>query len=203
MTAAEAATYCQSLYSSDRTWDFVWLFITFFLGFAFVCFSFAYVRQLLDPSSVRIRTNRGAFRGRNNQNQQPNGPYDPEAAFAYPPRSGNNHYAPPSGPPPPSSGPGAPPNYTGRDSFDDDYDGDVKSPAGYGYGYNYGADENPFNRPGSSRNVAMHPDDVDDDGPKRDSAETLRGEDTIKKVASSSHGHGQDPDDDDTATPRI
>jgi hypothetical protein len=199
MTAAQAATYCESQWSSDRTWDFVWLFITFFVGFAFVCFSFAYVRQLLDPSSVRMRTNRRQQLRQNNA-QQASGPYDPDAAFAYPPRSGASYqYPPPPGAPPPT-GSGAPPGYAGRDSFDDDYDGDTKSPAAYGYGYNYGQDDNPFNRPGSSRNVAMHPDDVDEI-PKRDSSETLRGEDTIKKVTSG-HGHLNDEDDDHT-TPRI
>jgi hypothetical protein len=202
LSTADAASYCQSLWTSNRTWDIVWLLITLPLGLLFVMLSFAYVRQLLDPSSVKVRISR--FQQQHQQQQQPpnqgmHGPYDPEAAFSYPPTS--SAYAPPSGPPP--SGPGAPPMYSGRPSMDD-WD-DVKSPAGYGYGYNYGPGEREArqsNRAESSRNVAMHPDDVDDEEgggySKRDSGETLRGEDTVKKVDSSA-GHYDDHD----GTPRI
>lgn len=200
-TEAQASDYCQSLWSSNRTWDYIWLFITFFLGAAFVTFSFAYVRQLIDPNSVQERRSRLPFH-RQRQTEL-NGPYDPDAAFSYPPGTGS--YQPPPGPPPPMgpSGVAPPPTYTGRDSFDDGYDGDVKSPAAYGYGYNYGPnDSNPFsNRPGSSRNVAMHPEEEDEDPPRKDSGETLRGEDTVKKVAST-QGHGHDEHEDDN-TPRI
>lgn len=196
-TEAQASDYCGSLWSSNRTWDCIWLFITFFLGAAFVTFSFAYVRQLFDPNSVQERRSQLPFHRQRQQNDQ-SGPYDPDAAFSYPPGTGT--YQPPSGSPPMGSGDiTAPPIYTGRGSFDDGYEGDVKSPAAYGYGYNYGPnDANPFsNRPGSSRNVAMHPND--EEPPKRDSGETLRGEDSINRVASTqSHGHNEDG-----STPRI
>ncbi|UZJ56339.1 hypothetical protein CBS101457_005659 [Exobasidium rhododendri] len=205
LSSADAASYCQSLWNSDRTWDIVWLIVSLCLGALFVMFSFAYVRQILDPSSVRVRINR--FQQSNRpQAQGMSGPYDPEAAFTYPPQSGggNPAYAPPNGPPP--SGPGAPPMYSGRPSMDD-WDDDTKSPNAYGYGYNYGPGEREAqtaNRAGSSRNVAMNYGDEDEQeriNDKRDSGETLRGEDTIKKIPSTNaHGnHYEDGDD----TPRI
>jgi hypothetical protein len=203
LSATDANNYCQSLWSSDRTWDIVWLFVSLFLGSLFVMFSFAYVRQLLDPSSVRVRINRFQQQSRPQQHGM-NGPYDPEAAFSYPPNSASAAmYPPPPGPPP--SGPGAPPLYSGRGSMDD-WD-DAKSPTGYGYGYNYGPGEREYqtNRAGSSRNVAMHPDDEHEqemDRSKRDSAETLRGEESGKKLQSTI-GHGRPHDNDDDDAPRI
>jgi hypothetical protein len=87
----------------------------------------------------------------------------------------------------------------------DDWDDDVKSPAEYGYGYNYGQGERDahLNRPGSSRNVAMHADDEDEPAyTKRDSGETLRGEESIRKVAPSNPEGGR-YDQEDDHTPRI
>ena len=190
MSAADAARYCESLWSSSRTWDIVWLFVTLLVGAMFVMFSFAYVRQLLDPSSVKVRISR--FQQQHHPNQAGmQAPYDPDAAFSYPPPSANMPYSypPPPGPPPPAGAP--PPMYSGRASMDDDYDGDAKTPAAYGYGYNYGPGERQErpNRPGSSRGAEGEQD-------KRDSGETLRGEDSVKKVQSR---HEDDEDD----APRV
>lgn len=142
MTAQQAAAYCQRLWSSSKTWDIIWLFVSAIVGAFFVMFSFAYVRQLLDPSSVKERVSRFA----NHQTHQP--PYDPAGAFTYPPQTADTPYAPYAPPPGPPPAP--------HDPFRDP-------------------------RPGSSRNVAMHSDD-EDDVKKRDSGETLRGDEPVKKT---------------------
>lgn len=106
MSEADAQDYCKSQWSYDSNWEIVWLVITLLVGVPFVLFSFAYVRELHDPSQVMHSTGAGFF-GRNRQPPSAQyghqGPYDPPsqayAMNAYPPAP-FGAYAPPSGPPP-------------------------------------------------------------------------------------------------------
>lgn len=206
MSPADANKYCQSLWSRSRTWDIIWLIVTFIVGSFFVLFGFAYARQLADPSSIRQKVPTGVQYAQqsapyNNGVWPSSGPmgapYDPDSQYSYPPAPRNNAYQPPPGPPPP-------PEYKGRPSMDT-VDFDAKSPIGPDYdydhmqeGYEYERHVPQANRPGSSRSVRHNDDAGEEESARRDSGETLRGEDSVKKVQSTvSHG------DHDDGTPRI
>lgn len=162
--------------------------MTAILGALFVAFSFAFVRQLLDPSSVRIAPrsifNRQSGAGAPSQMYAQNpyynqGPYDPssqqqrydsQAAFSYPP---------PAGPPPQRENELPLYDSRGRDSLDD-----TKSPVGYGYG-GYERESIDGGRAESSRQPVYRQNSMD----KRGSDETLR--ESVK-----TKGKGDDEDDD-------
>ncbi|KAN0065673.1 hypothetical protein ACQY0O_000803 [Thecaphora frezii] len=195
LTEAEARSYCSDQWDDESTWAIVWLIVVVAFGIPFVLFSFAFVRQLLDPASVRVRVQPVWTWGRNSQ-QAPSsqyansGPYDPQAQSyamgAYPP---NQYPPPPQGPY--GRPPGQPPNgndlpdyqrgaHVGEDEFDDHKNslGGVSAGEDQGYGYSLGHHNT---RPGSSRGVdareneaakdsqvTVKLDDVEDDKSKAD-----------------------------------
>lgn len=204
MDSQAATSYCNSQWKYDSTWDIIWLVVTAVLGVPFVMFSFAFVRQLRNPNSVRQReTNFGWWQRRNNQQppsaQYANGyssrPYDPQSqpqAYSYPPAPyGSGPYAAPAGPPPgafSSDGHRDLPDYERGDmqgDFDDDRKSPVTSPTSYGYS---GA-----GRPSTSRDRDLRENDA-----AKDSQVTIRLDDDVD---TKSRGHGRDSHDDDT--PRI
>ncbi|KAJ9479486.1 hypothetical protein PHBOTO_002968 [Pseudozyma hubeiensis] len=204
MSAQDATNYCNSSWKYDSTWEIVWLVVTIVLGIPFVMFSFAFVRQLRNPDSVRVReSNFGWWQRRNNQ-QPPSaqyatgyssGPYDPQSqaqAYSYPPAPyGSGPYAAPAGPPPGAFGADAHrdlPGYSRGDmqgDFDDDRKSPVTSPTSYGY---TGA-----GRPSTSRDRDSRQNDT-----AKDSQVTIRLDDDVDTKG---RGHGRDSHDDDT--PRI
>ncbi|PWZ03851.1 hypothetical protein BCV70DRAFT_24372 [Testicularia cyperi] len=210
MSAADAQEYCQSQWKYDSSWEIVWLIITIIVGIPFVMFSFAFVRQLQDPSSVRVRE-AGGWWGR--RNQQPpsgqygqSGPYDPYAqshAYApgsYPPAP-YGAYPPPQGPPPPGQNPFGNdrdlPGYE-RGGAHGDFD-DQKSPVSPngGYGYTGGAFTG---RPSTSRDRDSRQLDA-----AKDSQVTVRlnddDDDDAAAKTSKTKTNTRDHNDDDT--PRI
>lgn len=201
LNAADAQNYCNRSWKYDSTWEIVWLIVTIVLGVPFVLFSFAFVRQLQDPTSVRVReTNLGWWNRRNNQppsaqygNQYSSGPYDPQSqsqVYSYPPAPyGAGAYAPPSGPPPPlgSDANRDLPGYE-RGDMEDDFD-DRKSPATSPTGYGY----NGTGRPSSSRDRDARQNDA-----AKDSQVTIRLDDDADTKSKS---FARDSHDDDT--PRI
>ena len=203
MSSQDATNYCNSSWRYDSTWEIVWLVVTIVLGVPFVLFGFAFVRQLRDPNSVRVReSNFGWWQRRNNQqppsaqwgNQYHSAPYDPQSqsqAYSYPPAPyGAGPYAAPAGPPPGADGHRDLPGYERGDmqgDFDDDRKSPVTSPTSYGY---TGA-----GRPSSSRERDLRQNDA-----AKDSQVTIRLDDgaaDTKSKAFSRHSH----DDDDA--PRI
>ncbi|SPO23667.1 uncharacterized protein UTRI_03806_B [Ustilago trichophora] len=203
MSAADAENYCNSSWKYDSTWEIVWLVVTILVGVPFVMFSFAFVRQLRDPASVRVReSNMGWWNRRNNQqppsaqyaNQYSSGPYDPHSqaqAYSYPPAPyGAGAYAPPTGPPPgPYSADGHRdlPGYE-RGDLEGDFD-DRKSPATSPTGYGYSG----AGRPSTSRDRDPRQNDA-----AKDSQVTIKLDDDAdaktKGFARNSH---------DAGTPRI
>lgn len=208
MSAADANTYCSTLWSRSRTWEIIWLIVTALIGAIFCLFAFAYARQLSDPNSVRSKLPASSQYGQQQQYGNWQGgsgmPYDPEAQHRYPPPPMQpNTYAPPTGAPPP-------PEYKMRPSMDD-VDFDAKTPAGEEYGYGYGLGQQQqqqrysyenevprANRPGSSRSVRREVDEDEDEDKRRDSGETLRG-DTKSEKTQTLAKHEEDHDN----TPRI
>lgn len=216
LTEAQARTNCESQWSSDRTWTIIWLIVTIFVGTFFVSFSFGYVRQLLDPLSVRERP-AATFWSRRQQQGAPSAqygqgaPYDTDAYYQTPYNGGhyaNNPYSypPPPGPPPPGH---VPPHYGQQDRMPPTYDGvnrpssvDLDDAKRAPYGHQQAG---PFSddhqvtdgpRPGSSRGVHAGGDEDDDE--RRGSFDTLKGDDTDAH----SKSHNKSPRDDDYV-PRI
>lgn len=174
MSADDAKNYCNSSWRNDSTWEIVWLVVTILLGIPFVMFSFAFVRQLRNPDSVRVRESGGGWWGRRTNSQQPysaqyanqyaSGPYDPQSqaqAYSYPPAPyGASPYAPPSGPPPPplsTDGHRDLPGYE-RGDMQGDFDDDRKSPispaADYGYNRRASTSREPNARDGRQLDAA-------------------------------------------------
>ncbi|EST05296.1 hypothetical protein PSEUBRA_005565 [Kalmanozyma brasiliensis GHG001] len=198
MSAADATNYCNSSWKYDSTWEIVWLVVTIVLGIPFVMFSFAFVRQLRDPNSVRVReSNFGWWQRRNNQqppsaqygNQYNSAPYDPQSqsqAYTYPPAPyGAGPYSAPAGPPPENRDL---PGYSRGDmqgDFDDDRKSPVTSPT-YGYSGAQG-------RPSTSRDRDLRQNDA-----AKDSQVTIRLDDDPDAKRRS---FARDSHDDDT--PRI
>ncbi|PWN53910.1 hypothetical protein IE53DRAFT_383546 [Violaceomyces palustris] len=104
---SDAQKYCNNRWSSDSTWQIIWLIVTLVLGIPFVVFSFGFVRQLRDPRSVRVIQrnwgwgNGGGGGGNRNAGAPSSmftGPYDPLNAnqgqaypmAPYPPYGGSN-----------------------------------------------------------------------------------------------------------------
>ncbi|CBQ73409.1 conserved hypothetical protein [Sporisorium reilianum SRZ2] len=205
MSSQDATNYCNSQWRYDSIWEIVWLVVTIVLGVPFVMFSFAFVRQLRDPNSVRVReSNFGWWQRRNQQppsaqygNRYGSGPYDPQSqaqAYSYPPAPyGAGAYAPPAGPPPGAFGGEGQrdlPGYERGDvqgDFDDDRKSPVTSPTSYGYS---GA-----GRPSTSRDRDERQNDA-----AKDSQVTIRLDDDAA-ADTKSKSFGRDSHDDDT--PRI
>ncbi|CCF52601.1 hypothetical protein NDA14_000788 [Ustilago hordei] len=198
MSAADAQNYCNRSWKYASTWEIVWLIVTIVLGVPFVMFSFAFVRQLQDPASVRVReSNLGWWDRRNNQppsaqygTQYSSGPYDPQSqsqAYSYPPVPyGAGMYAPPSSPPPNGVNRDLPGYKRGDMAGEfDDRKSPVTSPIGYGYSGN--------GRPSSSRDRDPRQNDA-----AKDSQVTIRLDDDVDTKSKSS---ARRSDDDDT--PRV
>ncbi|KIS69030.1 uncharacterized protein UMAG_03010 [Mycosarcoma maydis] len=204
MSPQDATNYCNSSWRYDSTWQIVWLVVTILFGIPFVMFSFAFVRQLRDPNSVRVReSNFGWWQRRHHQQppsaQYANGynsaPYDPQSqaqAYSYPPAPyGSGPYSAPAGPPPgafSTDGHRDLPGYERGDiegDFDDDRKSPVTSPTSYGY--------SGTGRPSTSRDRDARQNDA-----AKDSQVTIRLDDDVD---TKSKGHGRHSHDDDT--PRI
>lgn len=206
MSQQDATNYCNSQWRYDSTWEIVWLVVTIALGVPFILLSFAFVGQLRDPNSVRVReSNFGWWQRRNQQppsaqyaNRYSSGPYDPHSqaqAYSYPPAPyGSAPYAAPAGPPPGAFGGDGHRDLPGyergdvRGDFDDDRKSPVASPTSYGYG---GA-----GRPSTSRDRDERQNDA-----AKDSQVTIRLDDDAAADAKSK-AFGRDSHDDDDA-PRI
>ncbi|TKY85499.1 hypothetical protein EX895_005661 [Sporisorium graminicola] len=209
MSEVDAKNYCNSQWRYDSTWEIVWLVVTIVLGVPFVMFSFAFVRQLRDPNSVRVRESNFDWWQRRNRQLPPSAryggrhssaPYDPQSqaqAYAYPPAPyGSGAYAAPAGPPPAGAfgadGHRDLPDYERGDvhgDFDDDRKSPVISPTSYGYS---GA-----GRPSTSRDRDERQNDA-----AKDSQVTIRLDDDAADAADAkSKAFGRDSHDDDT--PRI
>lgn len=204
MSSADATNYCNRSWKYDSTWEIVWLVVTVLLGVPFVMFSFAFVRQLRDPNSVRVRDSNVSWWQRRN-NQQPSSaqygarynsaPYDPQSqsqAYSYPPAPyGAGPYGPPAGPPPgaySADGHRDLPGYERGDmqgDFDDDRKSPVNSPT---YGYS-GA----IGRPSTSRDRDPRQNDA-----AKDSQVTIKLDDDPDAKSKS---FARDSHDDDT--PRV
>lgn len=197
MSQADAQSYCNSQWRYDSNWEIVWLVITLLVGIPFVLFSFAYVRELRDPS--RVTESSGGWFGRRNQAPSAQfghqGPYDPQAQAypmnAYPPAP-YGAYAPPPGPPPQQQADYNRdlPKYD-RGAMEDDFD-DRKSPISP-VGYSYGAG---LGRASSSRD--RDPRHLD---AAKDSQVTVKLDDDDSKIGKSKANPFQHDDDDDA--PRI
>ncbi|SNX87273.1 uncharacterized protein MEPE_05983 [Melanopsichium pennsylvanicum] len=204
MSATDAENYCNASWKYDSTWEIVWFVVTILLGVPFVMFSFAFVRQLNDPTSVRVRNTSGGWWNRRNNRQPPSaqyvnqysgGPYDPQSAaqaYSYPPAPyGAGAYAPPTGPPPgPCSADGHRdlPGYERGDmqgDFDDDHKSPTMSPTGSGYSGN--------GRPSTSADRDARQNDA-----AKDSQVTIRLDDDVDAKAKAFARHSDDDD-----TPRI
>lgn len=185
MSSQDAQNYCNSQWKYDSTWEIIWLIVTILLGIPFVSFSFAFVRQLKDPNSVRERQS-GWWGRRNNQPpsaQYANQPYDPQSqanAYTYPPQP-YGAYAPPTGPPP-VDGHRDLPGYE-RGNMQGDFDEDRKSPTSPTYG-----------RPSTSRD--RDPRHLD---AAKDSQVTIRLDDDVDAKSKGFARHSHDDDD----APRI
>lgn len=191
MSMVDAQNYCNSQWKYDSSWEIVWLIVTILLGMPFVLFSFAFVRQLRDPNSVRVRESGRGWWGRRSQqppstqyaNRFSSGPYDPQSqtgAYSYPPTPyGAGAYAPPTGPPPGAAGL---PGYE-RGDMQGDFDEDRKSPTSPTYG-----------RPSTSRDRDARQLDA-----AKDSQVTIRLDDDVD---TKSKGFSRLSHDDDDA-PRI
>ncbi|KAG6885544.1 hypothetical protein C0993_000329 [Termitomyces sp. T159_Od127] len=123
ITPSEAAAWCQRAWDHDTWAEILALIILGILGGLFTMVTFAYYRQLLNPSSF-------ANSGRAPSHQVRFGSgYPDHYNPPFYPYDGRTQYAPPPGPPP------------GHEP----YDGKPPGYAGYGYGYNTDVDsKNPF-----------------------------------------------------------
>ncbi|KAJ3812581.1 hypothetical protein F5876DRAFT_74717 [Lentinula aff. lateritia] len=134
--AADARDWCQSEWDHDSWADIVELLILIFLSMMFSLFSYAYYRQLLDPTSAAnvvrtpIRAPPSGFPSHYNPAYNASVPslgyqYGPYGQQPY------GQFAPPPGPPPAmDAADGKPPGYA--------------SGPGYGYEIDDKAKENPF-----------------------------------------------------------
>lgn len=171
MSAQDALTYCQTLWSKSRTWDIIWLLVTCILGALFVLFGFAYARQLQDPKSVRTRIqqqhldpsgqmNASAWNFDRAQNYDID--YRP-SHDTYPPTAPQGFYAPPRD---------APPEYKRHNSTDKC---DLSQSA-----YPRGPDSSAASSSRPQSRYARAGDDYDVPERRRISDETLKGESTRK-----------------------
>jgi len=118
LTSAEAAAWCRSAWNRDSWSEIISVIFELVLGALFVSISFAYLRQVLDPTSP-ANLSRRVPAGRLNLNDYPahyNPPYNSDADVPSLPYDAPA-YAPPAGPPPDD---GKPPGYGfGGPDYDD------------------------------------------------------------------------------------
>ncbi|KAJ3716380.1 hypothetical protein C8R42DRAFT_678263 [Lentinula raphanica] len=133
--SADAKSWCESEWDHDSWADIVELLILIFLSVMFSMFSYAYYRQLLDPTSAAnvVRTpNRAPPSGFPSHYNPAYNASVPSLGYQYGPygQQPYGQFAPPPGPPPAMDDDGKLPGYTGG--------------PGYGYGVDDKAKENPF-----------------------------------------------------------
>ncbi|KAJ3764488.1 hypothetical protein EV360DRAFT_77429 [Lentinula raphanica] len=134
--SADAKSWCESEWDHDSWADIVELLILIFLSVMFSMFSYAYYRQLLDPTSAAnvVRTpNRAPPSGFPSHYNPAYNASVPSLGYQYGPygQQPYGQFAPPPGPPPAmDDADGKLPGYTGG--------------PGYGYGVDDKAKENPF-----------------------------------------------------------
>ncbi|CEH12931.1 hypothetical protein CBOM_00883 [Ceraceosorus bombacis] len=171
LTDAQARSFCERRWNSQSAPLIIAFVLVLLLGLLLVFFSFAFVRQISDPSAAYVGRGRTQVAPSATHYQQST-PYDgyAQGPYSYPPGAGApGVYQPPAG---------APPGYGGRQS--EDWEDDYKTPGGPHDTYAEGRD-NPYGdnqavgRPGSSRGAYTYGDDE-----RHKSDDTLRGQDEPK-----------------------